>query len=488
MRKLFNVFIILFLLIANNGFAQNGELKNINLSVGLFQDIPLPEAPSSIEPAGTYKSCASVSYNDAKKILRIDPKKEGYCTLVIKNPITQQSIYNFTLDVKKTDINKVASEVRSLLGEIDGIQIKVMNNKVLVDGEVILPADIARIHSVVKQYEPMAATFVRLSPGAQNKIAQFIERAIGNPEVHVRAVNGKFILEGFVDSEDDKKKAQIIAETYAPDIVTEEAYADRKIAAQVTPAVVNLLSIRAPATPDKKMVQIVVHYVELQKDYNKGFRFQWTPDVGDGTNVTFASGGRQPGGVTSTITGTISNLLPKLNWAKQHGHARVLQSSSILVEDRKAGLINSIQQVPYQTLAQNGMPVVSFQDVGLKTSVTPSITGQRSESIDLKLEFSISSLIGSSATGPLTSRRDIRTELTVRSGQSAAIGGLISSDTDTSYNKLPPSASANPIVSLYASKTFRKNQSQFVVFVTPIIKASASSGTDEVKRKFKLRD
>ncbi|MGL1562962.1 hypothetical protein ACSTHQ_00345, partial [Vibrio parahaemolyticus] len=86
-------------------------------------------------------------------------------------------------------------------------------------------------------------------------------------------------------------------------------------------------------------IQMVVHYVELEKDYEKSFRFQWMPDISDGSGIQFSSGGRGPGSATAAITGTIQNLIPKLNWAKQHGFARVLQSSSIMVEDGKQGVV-----------------------------------------------------------------------------------------------------------------------------------------------------
>lgn len=66
------------------------------------------------------------------------------------------------------------------------------------------------------------------------------------------------------------------------------------------------------------------------------------------------------------------------------------------------------------------------------------------------------------------------------------MGGLITNDSATNFNKLPANASANPLISLYASKDFRRNQSQFVVFVTPLIKSSASAGSDKIKRKFRL--
>ncbi|HWU43549.1 MAG TPA: hypothetical protein VN132_08930, partial [Bdellovibrio sp.] len=71
--------------------------------------------------------------------------------------------------------------------------------------------------------------------------------------------------------------------------------------------------------------------------------------------------------------------------------------------------------------------------------------------------------------------------------QSAAVGGLIRNSSSAGYNPADPDVK-NPIISLYASKSFTKNQSQFVVFVTPVVKTSASAGAEQVKKKFRLRD
>jgi pilus assembly protein CpaC len=471
----------------NDTFAQ--KTKNISLSVGVFFDQPVPELPDNFEPTGTYKSLVELQYNDQSKMLRIKPKKEGFGTLQLQNKSTGQVIYSFTVDVKRTDLNKVVREIKDLLSEVDGIQIKIANNKVIVDGQIMSPSDMDRIVSVVDQYGDLATNLVTLSPAAQVKIAQFIERAIGNPEISVRAVNGKFMLEGVAEDQKEKDRAEIIAKTYAPDSITRTGVEKKKIVQFVTDVIINLITLKTPAEPEpSKTIQVVVHYVELQKDYTKGFRFQWTPDIGDGSKVSFQSGDRSPGGLTSTITGTISNLLPKLNWAKEHGHARVLQSASIIVEDNKPGTLNSIQSIPYQVVTGDGLPSTSFSEAGIRTQITPTVIGSRSDSVSLKLSFAVKSLIGMTPQGPLTSSREINTQVVVRSGASAAIGGLISNDTATGYNKLPPNASVNPLISLYASKDFRRNQSQFVVFVTPIIKASASTGAEKIKKKFRLRD
>jgi pilus assembly protein CpaC len=463
------------------------EKEYLNLSMGVYEDKTIDSLPKNIELGGTFRKIARVSWNAGSRTLRFYGTSQGVGTLIIKNPSTGAVMAEFTLDVRKTDLQKVAREIQSLLEGIEGISVKIFNNKVVVDGQILLPTDMKRIHSVVKQYGGQATSLVVLSPIATNKIAQFIEKKIGNPEIRVNAVNGKFILEGFANSREEKDKAEIVAKMYVPDVVVDEAVADKKVLERKVDIVINLIGVRPPPEGEpSKIVQMVVHYVELQKDYSKSFRFQWLPDIGDGSSLEFATGGRSPGGLTATITGTISNLLPKLNWAKEHGFARVLQSSSVTVEDGKQGVINSVTRLPYQVVNAQGQPSTNFEETGIRTNITPQIMGARSDSVKLALNFAVKSLLSYSDQGPLTASREIQTVLHVRSGQSAAVGGLISNDSGTNFNKLPAGASKNPLISLYASKDFRRNQSQFVVFVTPLIKSSASAGSDKIKKKFRL--
>lgn len=479
------LFIVATALIPPSAFAV--EKSQLDLYVGIYHDQKVPSTPSNISLKGTFRNLTRVQFNPTSQVLRFYPKKEGTATVIVVNSKTAKVLYEFTVNIKKTDLKRVAREVQSLLNNIEGINIKILNNKVIVDGQILLPSDMKRIHSVVKQYGDLATSLVVLSPLAQNKIAEFIERKINNPEIHVTATNQKFILEGVAQDQAEKDRAEILAKMYVPDVVVDEAVADKKVLERKADVVINLITVRAPAAPEpEKIIQLVVHYVELQKEYTKGFRFQWTPDIGDGSTLQFSTGGRSPGGLLATITGTVSNLLPKLNWAKEHGVARVLQSSSIIVEDGKTGVLNSITRLPYQVVNSQGQPSTNFEETGLKTNITPQVMGARSDSVKLALNFSVKSLISYSDQGPLTAAREIQTTIHVRSGRSAAVGGLITSDQATNYNKLPPNVSRNPLISLYASKDFRKNQSQFVVFVTPIIKSSASAGSEKIKRKFRL--
>lgn len=470
---------------ASEAFAKKTD--ELDLYVGIYSDVKIPLASSNIQLKGTFRKFTRVQYNSTSRVLRFYPKSAGTGTVLVTNKSTGKVLYEYTITVRRTDLKRVAREIQSLLQNIEGINIKVLNNKVIVDGQILLPKDMKRIHSVVKQFGDLSTSLVTLSPVAQNKIAQFIERKINNPEIRVTATNQKFILEGTAESKEERDRAEILAKMYVPDVIVDEAVADKKVLEVRADVVINLIRVRAAAAPEpNKIVQMVIHYVELQKDYTKGFRFQWTPDIGDGSQLQFSSGGRSPGGILATITGTISNLLPKLNWAKEHGIARVLQSSSLIVEEGKTGILNSVTRLPYQVINGQGQPSTNFEETGLRTNITPKVMGKRSDSVKLAMNFSVKSLLSYSDQGPLTASREIQTTIHVRSGKSAAVGGLITSDQSTNYNKLPSNASRNPILSLYASKDFRKNQSQFVVFVTPIIKSSASAGSEKIKRKFRV--
>jgi pilus assembly protein CpaC len=467
---------------------QASTRKNIDLRVGMTQDEVMSYMPESPSFGGDFKRIVGVSLNKAERKLRFDPKREGTATLTVLDG-RGRKVFDYLITVTKGQLSQVMREIKSLLADIEGIEIKVINNKVVVDGQILLPKDLNRIYSVVSQYPDMASSLVTLSPLAQKKIAEFIERDINNPEIHVRPVNEKFILEGVANDEAEKQRAEIIAKTYVPDTIVEAAEAGGIIKKRKLDVVINLLTTKPGADPEPgKIIQLTVHYVELQKDYTKGFRFQFTPDVSDQSRVDFSSGGREPGGVISSITATVSNLLPKLNWASQHGHARVLQSSTLIVQDGKEGKLQSTTKIPYQIIGQGGLPSTSFEDAGIITSITPKLISAKSDTIDMKVDFALKSLLGITDKGPLISNSAIQTVVSVRSGQSAAIGGLVSSTSGADYNKLPKNVSDNPLISLYASKSFRRNQSQFVVFITPVIKASASQGSERIKQKFRIKE
>lgn len=463
----------------------------INLTLGIEQDEKLPPLPENIVFKGDFRRIVTASYAKELNMIRLVPKSEGFATMTIHDKRNGKVVAEFRIDIKKSKLDKVVREMRALLGDIEGINIKIVNNKVVVDGQILLPKDLARIYNVVQQFGDQASSLVTLSPLALKKIAEFISRDINNPEIEIRAINEKLVLSGWANDEAERANAEIIAKTYLPDIVMDAAE-EKGVIKKRKPAndgVINMIKLKEkPAAAPPKMVQIVAHFVELNKTYMKNFRFQFTPTLkADASSLSFSSGGESAGGVVSEIAGVVDNLLPKLNWAKSHGFARVLESTSFIVENNQKGQISQLSKHPFLISGPNGTQSTSFQDVGIESVVTPTILSDKSSSVSMQMDFKVSSVTGQTSAGPIVAQNAVTTKITVRDRQSAAVGGLIKNASFTDYNK-PSGLPENPIISLYASKEFSRNQSQFVVFITPIIKTSASAGAEQIKKKFRLRD
>lgn len=440
----------------------------------------------------TYKG--KVEFFDMKRIkgtdfFRIYPKKVGNGIVTIHNKKTGQILVELRFDVRDDLIEKTLREARSLLGDIEGIEFKIVNGTILLDGYALIPRDLIRIAQVVKTIgSEKIRSLVTLSPIARKKIAEYISRDVNNPEVSITAVGDYLKLEGVVNSQAEKDRVIRLVSLYMPDLVIENApdtehikIVGRKSGGKVEDLIIDLMTIKKDedkVEPPPKMIQVVTHFVEYNEFYSKGFDFNFSPRLApiDGAM-------RQPNsGSLSEIASLVDRLLPKLNWAKSHGYARVLDTGSILVQDRqKANLYRSITVAKGLIAGQNGEQKQDSTFAVLSIETTPTIKSERSGLIELKnlaVELNDPNELGTALT-------KVNTTISVRDRQSAAFGGTIKKKKNGDFGS-PLNTKA--IISLEARKIHVKNTSNFVVFITPIIKASASSGVDQVKKKFRLKE
>lgn len=472
------------------------DLELFNMVKGSYQDIKMKDLPDrslfKFENE-KFRKYVDIVYDDDRKVMRFKPKKKGSTTIrFVDAKDSDKIIKQIKLVIQESDLQKVSEEIKLLLGEIEGIEIRILNNKVYVDGFVLLPKDFNRIGAVLAEYKGKAVSLVRISPLAKKKIAERIEAEIDNPQIYVEVINDFYILEGQESYPDEAKRAVEIAQAHISDLVEGyaikgEAPAGQKIQPLVkgNPIINNIQSFKAAPDKPKKIIQVIAHYVELQKSYKRGFDFQWAPTISAETGISFDANLRGGGSTVASIAGIISNLLPKLNWAKEHGHARVLDSLSIITEEGNRGYISNDRVIPYAITNQQGLAVPDRVPVKIDLGVTPTIAGGRSDSIKMDLEINIGEVLELTANGPSTTTNKLKTIVTVRSSQSAALGGLLKSNSGTAYNRQPAGTTA-PLFRLGASKDLARSQSQFVIFITPYIKASASQGVNKVKRKFRL--
>ncbi|MBC7754130.1 MAG: hypothetical protein H7Z71_07840 [Moraxellaceae bacterium] len=490
-------------------FLLDGALPNkkrIRRSLSLIkgvkvdEEILIPSLPLKVLPIG--QDLISIVRIKNSDIFRIEPLKAGSGIVTLHNKKTGQIYSELHIDVRESYVDKAIRELKALMSDIEGLEYKVLNGGVLIDGYVMLPQDLFRVSNVVFTYAGSTgeistptgsfkvSSLVVLSPIARKRIIEYISREVNNPEVTVTSIGDYIKLEGSVNSEDEKKRIADLVAIYLPTYITEEnlggiknvKITPRKPGNNAADFILNLITVRKQEDkeePPPKMIQVVFHFVEFSERYLKSFKFDFSPVVSTGAAMQL-NASQQSGGQNSidSIAGLVSNLLPKISWAKTHGFLRVLDTASILTQDDKEGKLErgaSATSAPATAAAPGSSASATTNIV-----VTPKISQPRAGLISLVL--SVSNTPGG---GSINSTTKVTTNITVRDRQSAAFGGIISKATNNDYG-VP--ADKNALFTLNASKSYTKNSGNFVVFVTPIIKTSASAGVEQIKKKFRLKE
>lgn len=434
-----------------------------------------------------------------KKEITFKGIKPGRTSVTIRDNVGDIRL-RYIVVITASGKSQVVSELRELLGDVEGLDIGIQGGKVYVGGEIVVPSDITRVNTVLETYTDVLR-LVQLSPQTQRVIARKMmdELARNNlKDVTVRVVNRVFWLEGVVSSADKKNLAVQVATAYLPDKIS----LDPKGLSTVQRAdIIDFISVneKKDPPPPPKQVKITSQFVELSKDYSRIFGFKWAPLLNEGGG-SISFGQNSAGGVTSTsndtLAATISNLFPKLNSARSAGYARVVQSGMVVTKDQQTANINKKTDIPY-AIGTGDFTRASTASVGFSMEVTPKVLEQ--EKIEMGIGIDVNTSSSSSTAGaPVTTNNKIKTTVVIKSKESAAIGGVVQNQSTTAYDKDDPApqqpggdggqqAPPAPLFRIIRSKNHQISRNQYVMFLTPEIIESATSGTEEIRKKFRRR-
>jgi pilus assembly protein CpaC len=435
----------------------------------LALDIPFAFGDVSVGSSDIIKV---IPLRDTKQIL-VAGRQEGTTNIILYDTRGARRA-EFEVTVIPANLAKVMKNVQALLEDIEGLEFKVINDRVYIQGEVSLDNELARVKDLDER-ESLVESMVTLSPVAQKLLASLIEKEIGAPGVNVRLVGKKIMLEGIVHSAVASQRAEAIAKAYYPDAAGS--------------SVINVLEVKATErTPGRNQtVVLVVHFVELTKSVIDSWGLEWTPLASTGIEMGYEKlfTGGQAAAPTSYLTSTVAALLPKLEYAKQSGYARVLENPTVSVKSGDPAHIFSGARVPF-VFIENGTQTIVFEEVGITMDVTPYAQGT---DVDIALDVGVSSLGEVAANGyPTIDKSQIRTTQFCRAGESIVVGGLQRLSDRTDYNRVPQAGGGGGIVTLYKSKHYKKTKSQFLVFITPQIHETSTTANREIQEKFNLSE
>jgi type II secretory pathway component GspD/PulD (secretin) len=180
------------------------------------------------------------------------------------------------------------------------------------------------------------------------------------------------------------------------------------------------------------------------------------------------------GGFSTAVTGDNVNFL--LRALQNDGRLEVLSRPQILTADNKAATINVGQRVPIITdsrITTQDTTINSYryEEVGVTLTVTPRIG--RDGFVNMEVGTTNSTMASSRvavSTGlslPVFNQRRANTVVTVPSGQTCVIGGLIGTMDDVRTKRVPFFGDIPYLGALFRSQTKSRERRELLIFLTP---------------------
>jgi len=188
-------------------------------------------------------------------------------------------------------------------------------------------------------------------------------------------------------------------------------------------------------------------------------------------NLPAAIGLGSGGGVGITL-GSVNDTFAldlQLSALESRGEGRVISRPEVTTLDNKEASITQGTSIPFQ-IRQQGETSLSFIEANLNLTVTPHVTAD--ESIILKIQIAKNApntSIPTSTGDPAIDKKEAKTEVLVRNGETSVIGGIFSEE-QTRTELGVPWLSRIPVLGIFfRDREQIKKRSELLIFITPRI-------------------
>lgn len=322
-------------------------------------------------------------------------------------------------------------------------------------------------------------------------IAQQIRSSTGSRGIHVTSSNGQVVLSG---------------------VARDATMADRavRIAKAATPT---LPVINAMSVASAQQVMLKVRFLEVTREAGRDLGVNWyvarsgrgfNTGLGQPTQVD-QSPAATPGGIPlfqtlSTFAGSttgapfgvaIANLVNNgtsvdlmVSALETKGLVRSLAEPDLvaLSGDTASFLAGGEIPVPTVQSSTGSVPIINveYKPFGVQLTFSPTVLAD--SIINLRLAPSVSELDYTNAVTisgfqiPALTKREARTTIELRDGQSFAIAGLLQSRGLRNIGQVPWIGSVPVLGALFRSTAFQQNETDLVVIVTPHLVQPSAPG------------
>ena len=328
----------------------------------------------------------------------------------------------------------------------------------------------------------------------ESRIAEEIENAIGLPDVHVKKVGKRILLTGTVKNQYEKNYAIQVASLYAesgskssvnfgstvnPQLSTQSSK-EKSSSSTLTNTdkiedsgnVIDLLQML-----EATQIRLEAQVISINSEDVKDLGILYGNSSPSGAPGIFYFG---ESFVRSSATGTFKNnplswlinrradINMQISTLITNSKAKILSRPSIMTLSGEQATIQIGGEIPYTSYDENNRPSVKFRDYGIILQFKPIVDSQNN--IVATVYTEVSNISGEYVgDNPIISTRRADSVVSLKSGSTMVIGGLMDSSERKVVNKIPLLGDI-PIIGeffKYSSKT--KDKQELIILVTPYI-------------------
>ena len=395
---------------------------------------------------------ASVKAVGGNQVLVVGAQ-DGRTTLMVWKDNGQRLTY--TVVVRKIDPNEVVNEIKHLLGDREGISLRIVGDHIYLEGSAYTQEDYDRVQSLIEIY-PNVRSFVKISPNAKKLVANNLSaqfQRVGMKNVTARVIGSTIFLEGTVESAEELKRADLITKALGEKVE-------------------NLLTVGL-----RKMILADVQFVEISHTATDNLGINWPFNFTGEASGNFSYGGAIPvGGAPTGLWGLSVGPLTaaaQLSLLLQDGYARLLAQPKLVCASGEKAEFLAGGEIPIIYTTFN-ISEVEWKEYGVILKLEPTADSQGN--IEMKLEGEVSQIDNSVSVSQGTSVhvpgfkvRRFRTTVGVKHGESIVLSGIFEHEEEKDVSKVPPFAYIPIIGELFKQHAFTENKRELVIFVRPYI-------------------
>jgi general secretion pathway protein D len=268
-------------------------------------------------------------------------------------------------------------------------------------------------------------------------------------------------------------------------------YANRQVYDSIERAIRDL-----DRAPTQVNIEVTIAEVTLTDDLQYGVQAYLNSGkvAGALTNTTTSLPLTTVNPAVNLLVGSVANPRVAISALSSVTNVKVLSSPSLVVSDRQVATLQIGDQVPILTQQATstitaGAPVVnsvSYQDTGIILNVLPRVNANSVVSLEIEQQISAVSSTDPTTLTPTISQRRVHSSVSVPSGQTVLLAGLIQDKRSGTRDGIPGIASIKFLNDILTTHDTNVQRDELIIFIRPQIIRN-SYDAQQVTEEFRSR-